>query len=287
MPELKTSPVITRYAGNPILSKADIPYEADLVFNAGCTRHDGRYVLMFRNDYGRHLGPGQVEKRALGIAFSDDGYHWTAQPAPVDVARNPFFRTAYDPRLVTLEGQVYTCFCFNEHGTRGAIAVTEDFQQWEMVSTTQPGNRNLVLFPEKIGGKYYRLERPMEFLYGGEERFDMWISASPDLRYWGDYRMLLSVDDVPWANMKIGPSTPPLRTEQGWLVLFHAVDIDKSRTWGRWQEWCQRYTVGIMLLDLEDPTRIIGMARSRSSCRKRSMPMSPTAIAPTCSSPAD
>lgn len=256
----KTHPAIRRYPGNPVLTKADLPYEADLVFNAGCIKHDGRYVLMFRNDYGRHLGPGHVEKRALGIAFSDDGYHWTAQPHPVDVELNPFFRNAYDPRLVEVDGTVYTCFCMYEQGTRGAIAVTDDFHRWELISTTQPGNRNLVLFPEKIGGMFYRLERPMEYLFG-PEHFDLWISASPDARYWGDYQRLLSVDDVPWANMKIGPSTPPLRTEKGWLVLFHAVDIDEERHWGRWKEWCQRYTVGVMLLDLDDPTKILGLTR--------------------------
>src|SRR5690606_2871971 len=93
------------------------------------------------------------------------------------------------------------------------------------------------------------------------DRFDIWLSDSPDLRYWGNSHLLLGVEEVPFANDKIGPAAPPVLTEQGWLTLFHAVDIDRSRGKNGWEEkWQKRYTAGIMLLDLDDPRRIVGIS---------------------------
>ena len=106
-----------------------------------------------------------------------------------------------------------------------------------------------------------RLERPFPvYSRGGIDRFDTWISFSPDLRYWGDTKLLLAVEDVPYANDKIGPGAPPVKTKAGWLTLFHAVDIDRTRGKNGWEEkWQKRYCAGIMLLDLNNPAKIIGL----------------------------
>ena len=95
---------------------------------------------------------------------------------------------AYDPRLTVLDGRCYMCFAVDtKHGLRGGIAVTEDFEKFEVLSLTVPDNRNMVLLPRKIGGKYVRLERPFPvYSRGGQDRFDTWISDSPDLKYWGN-----------------------------------------------------------------------------------------------------
>jgi hypothetical protein len=78
----------------------------------------------------------------------------------------------------------------------------------------------MVLFTEKIGGLFRRLERPFPvYSRGGKDRFDMWASASPDLRYWGDTALVLAVEQVPWANDKLGPGAPPVKTRKGWLAL--------------------------------------------------------------------
>ena len=107
---------------------------------------------------------------------------------------------------------------------------------------------------------YLRLERPFPAYSRGQDRFDIWISSSPDLKYWGNSYLLLAVEDVPFANNKIGPGAPPVRTEKGWLVAFHSVDEDPSRGKDGWEEnWKRRYTAGIMLLDLDDPTKVIGV----------------------------
>jgi beta-1,4-mannooligosaccharide/beta-1,4-mannosyl-N-acetylglucosamine phosphorylase len=107
-----------------------------------------------------------------------------------------------------------------------------------------------------------RLERPFPvYSRGGEDRFDTWMSYSYDMKYWGDTKLLFAVEDVPFANDKIGPGAPPVKTEHGWLTLFHSVDIDRTRGKNGWEDrWQKRYCAGIMLLDLEDPSKIIGMS---------------------------
>lgn len=265
LPELFSSPFITRYrGGEPILSKKDIPYEADCIFNCGVTKYQGKYVLAFRNDY-RFDGKGAFGKCVIGLAFSDDGIHWDVRKKPfltVEDMHDEEITRVYDPRLTVIDGRCYLCFAVDtRHGLRGGIAVTDDFETIEVLSMTVPDNRNMVLFPEKIGGLYVRLERPFPvYSRQGVDRFDIWLSKSPDLRYWGDSRLVMGVEDVPYANDKIGPGAPPVKTEAGWLTLFHTVDIDRTRGKNGWEErWQKRYCAGVMLLDLEDPGKIVGL----------------------------
>jgi len=255
---------VIRHANNPILTAQDVPYKPALVFNAGVAKFQGRYVMVFRNDYGdanaQTLLPSHTTN--LGVAFSDDGIHWEVRPEPIRLLNeNELCIRAYDPRLTIMGGRCYMCFAVDTvHGVRGGIAVTDDMERFEVLTLSVPDNRNMVLFPEKIQDRYVRLERPFPvYGRGGINRFDIWISDSPDLRYWGDSELLLAVEDVYYANDKLGPAAPPVRTDQGWLTLFHAVDIDPGRGKNGWEsEWKKRYTAGIMLLDLDNPRKIIG-----------------------------
>lgn len=263
-PVYHSGAAVRRFAENPVLAAQDVPFEAQLVFNAGVTKYQGKYVCVFRNDYGYD---GSHFKTNLGVAFSEDGIHWNVRKKPFvrfeDINDGEIERI-YDPRLTVIDGRCYLCFAVDtKHGLRGGIGVTEDFEKLDVLSMTLPDNRNLVLFPEKIGGTYARLERPMPvYSHGGQDRFDLWISRSPDMRYWGDSSLLLSVEQVSFANDKVGPGAPPVRTEKGWLTLFHAVDIDPQRGKNGWEPaWKKRYSAGVMLLDAEDPSRIIGLSR--------------------------
>ena len=261
---LTSATCIRRYPGNPVLSAKDVPYEALLIFNAGVTRYQGRYVMLFRNDYGQATGSPHPLHTNMGLAFSDDGVRWQVEPKPCFDLHDAEISRAYDPRLTVIDGRCYACFAVDtRHGIRGGIAVTEDFAHFEILSLSAPDNRNMVLFPERIGGNYLRLERPFPvYGRGGVDRFDIWSAASPDLRYWGDHRLVLGVEDVPYTNDKLGPAAPPVRTPQGWLTLFHAVDRDRRRGKNGWEPvWQKRYCAGIMLLDLQDPTRVIGMSK--------------------------
>jgi len=276
---LSTAPCIVRHP-EPVLSRNDVPYHATLTFNAGVARFQGRYLMVFRNDYGRWRESPPFDGTNLGIAESDDGIDWTVRPEPlftVEQGRElvqPAYRDRdahaevsriYDPRLTVCEGRLYLCFAVDTaHGLRGGIAVSDDAEHWELCSLSQPDNRNMVLFPERVGGSFLRLDRPMPiYSRGGRDRFDCWLSASPDLRYWGDAQCVLGVEDVPFANDKIGPGAPPVKTDAGWLTTFHAVDRDdEHRGKNGWEpRWSKRYTAGIMLLDLDDPARVIGMSR--------------------------
>jgi beta-1,4-mannooligosaccharide/beta-1,4-mannosyl-N-acetylglucosamine phosphorylase len=261
--KLTSSPVITRCEANPVLSRHDVPYNAALVFNAGVARYQGRYVMVFRNDYGS-CEKQRLEGTNLGLATSDDGIHWDVAPEPCFEWHDEEVRRAYDPRITVMDGRAYLCFAVDtRHGVRGGIAVTDDFQDFEGLSLSVPDNRNMVLFPERIGGHYVRLERPFPvYSRGGRERFDIWYSDSPDLCYWGNSRLVLAVEDVPFANTKLGPAAPPVRTPRGWLTTFHAVDFDPDRGKNGWEAaWKKRYTAGIMLLDAEEPWKVIGLSR--------------------------
>ena len=287
-PIFKDADCIKKYQ-RPILTKADVPYEAAFVFNAGVTKVQGKYVMVFRDDYGATEeeyinNEKSLSKTAVGIAVSDNGVDgWRVMPKPLihydftdktavlnlcgGPLHTPDIRRLYDPRISVIEGKLYLCLAMDTaHGVRGCIArLADDLTSFEIISATTPDNRNMVLFDEKIDGYYYRLERPFPvYSRGGRDRFDIWISRSPDLKFWGDSELLLGVEHVPFANDKIGPAAPPVKTKYGWLTLFHAVDREKEgrgqKGWDTW--WNKRYTAGVMLLDLNDPRRVVGMSKA-------------------------
>ena len=263
-----------RHPLNPILSAKDIPFKASLVFNAGVCKWQGKYMMLFRNDYGS-TEEGWRAARAegkpypglstnLGIATSDDGVHWTPGPQPVWAVRDDEVLRVYDPRLTVVDGRVVVCFAMDtRHGLRGGIATTDDFERFEILSLSTPDNRNMVVFPEKVGGNYVRLERPMPVYsrWGGPEQFDIWLSESPDLRFWGKSRLVLGAEKVPFANSKIGPAAPPVKTPRGWLTTFHAVRRSESDLYSWEGGWRKEYLAGLMLLDLDDPSKVIGLSR--------------------------
>jgi len=263
--DLKSSNVVKRYKGNPILKASDVPYKTDLVLNAGVVKYQGKYVMVFRND--ERVDEFTVKEGInLGLAYSDDGINWEVEPKPCFDMQNDEFLNTYDPRLMVINGKCYMTFAMEtRHGVRGGIAVTEDFENFEVISIDVPDNRNFVLLTEKYNDKYIRLERPFP-IYGRPgypERFDIWISESPDLVYWGRADLLLGVEHVPFANLKIGPGAPPIKTSKGWLTIFHASDYNPSRgRRGYEKTWKKRYCTGVMLLDLEDPRKIIGMSKA-------------------------
>lgn len=260
MPEFKSSPVIKKLE-KPVLTRFDVPYNAALVFNAGITKFRGKYVMVFRNDYGDYENQ-KLEGTNIGLAYSDDGIKWEVQPEPCFVLEDEEIKRAYDPRLTVIDDVCYMCFAVDKkHGVCGGVAKTEDFKNFEVLSISAPDNRNMVLFPEKINGLYTRLERPMPvYSRWHRDRFDMWIAQSPDLKFWGNNELVMAVEDVPFANDKIGPAAPPVKTEKGWLTTFHAVYLDPERGKHGWEaKWQKQYVSGIALLDLEDPKKVLGI----------------------------
>jgi beta-1,4-mannooligosaccharide/beta-1,4-mannosyl-N-acetylglucosamine phosphorylase len=257
---MEISSSVIRKLDRPVLTKDDVPYDASLVFNAGVCRFDGKYVMVFRNDYGDFYGC-KFAGTSLGLAFSSDGVKWEVSENTLTYPDSPEIKRVYDPRLTVIEGEIYICFaCDTRHGLMGGVGKLHNFTEIEVLSLLPPDNRNLALFPEKINGNFVMLERPMPVYSRGKDCFDMWVCESPDLKYWGNHRLVAGVEDIPFANDKIGPAAPPVKTSEGWLTLFHAVELDTSRGKNGWEDkWQKIYRAGVMLLDPENPSQVRGI----------------------------
>ena len=256
--------MIKRCELNPILSAKDIPYNAALIFNAGVAKIDGEYYMLFRNDYASLENPRKLCGTNLGLARSKDGIHWVADPQPCFAMKTGEIERIYDPRIQVIDGEIYLCFAVDtKHGIRGGIAKTDkEFKKFEVLSLSAPDNRNMVLFPEKINGKFARLERPFPVYSMGYDKFDIWYSDSPDMKYWGNTQLVLGAEKVPYANAKIGPAAPPIKTKYGWLTTFHAVRAVEPKKNGWENSWAKEYYAGIMLLDLENPSKVVGLCET-------------------------
>ena len=263
--------LLRRHPANPILTAADLPYPAELVFNPGVVRWRDGVLMAFRVDDGWRRRTAVFDRTVIGLAESDDGVAWRVRPTPwIDGGADAGLRAhgatrAYDPRLTVVDGTLHLCFAVDTaHGIRGAVtAVDDDLAGWRLLDLTLPDNRNLALFPERIGGLLWRLERPFPvYGRGAAGAFDLWCGASPDGVHWGRSRLVLGSEQVPWANAKIGPGAPPVWVAGGWLTFFHAVAIDRGRELPAWHRgWHKRYTVGALLLDAYEPWRVLGMCR--------------------------
>ncbi|MCE5277591.1 MAG: glycoside hydrolase family 130 protein [Planctomycetaceae bacterium] len=278
IPSGAVSPLV-RHQRNPLLTSRDVPYPSTLVYNAGVVKFAGRYAMMFRNDYGR-WGDPRLEGTNIGLAWSTDGVTWEVAPEPVitvekarrwvkdyspyhDADRELLF--VNDPRLTVLEGRVYCCLAFfMASGLCGGVLVTDDFDHFTLLSMTVPDNRNLVIFPQRHKGHYLRFERPFNNYGGaamGAGRYSLWLSESPDLLFWGRSRRLLSYSEVPYANERVGAGPQPVLTPGGWLAMFHSVYHDAA--WGKrgWEpKWDRHYDAGLMLLDLDDPSKVLAVS---------------------------
>ncbi len=239
---------VKRYEGNPILTKDDVGYPVETVHNAGVAKFDGRYIMLFRS----HLATG---RSIIGIAESDDGFNFKVRPEPFMVpGKEPVFAKyeefgIEDARITALEGAYYITYsAYSAHGVRTGLARTLDFESVERVSfITQADYRNTVIFPEKINGRYARLDRP----HSDISPWSIWISFSPDLRYWGDSSVVVKPVKYHWDEMKIGPGAVPIRTAKGWLSIYHGVFPT--------MDGCV-YRLGVALHKLDDPAVVLGVA---------------------------
>ncbi|KJS72524.1 MAG: glycosidase, partial [Desulfotomaculum sp. BICA1-6] len=216
----KWESVVKRYAGNPILTRDDVPYPVSTVHNAGVVKANGRYVMIFRS----HLLNG---RSILGLAESADGYSFKVRPEPFMTPSQDGIFGEYeeygveDPRICQLDGDfVITYSAYSRHGVRIGLARTRDFEAIERISLiTQADLRNVVIFPQKFGGRYVRLDRPHSEI----SPWSMWISYSPDLVHWGDSKVIVKPAGYHWDEMKIGPGATPFKTDSGWLNIYHGV----------------------------------------------------------------
>jgi beta-1,2-mannobiose phosphorylase / 1,2-beta-oligomannan phosphorylase len=159
-----------------------------------------------------------------------------------------------DPRLVRLDDRYWcTYVAVSGHGIVTALASTTDFRSFQRHGTIFcPENKDVVLFPEKVGGQYVALHRPNPRAYFGLP--EIWIARSPDLIHWGQHQRVLG-SEAAWATGKIGGGTPPIRTDAGWFCLFHG--NVRSAVPGQ----VGQYAAAGLLLDAERPERVVGLSR--------------------------
>jgi len=262
----KAAEVITKYSGNPIITFKDVPWECTGAYNPGCVKTpEGKYALAFRADEFTDPNEDQIKKLgvkpaknpggSIALAMSDDGTAFDIHPEPIMKPAPDEDDSIYDPRLTVIDGTYWMTYATStERGIMNGIARSKDLFNWERVHRTLPDNRNALMFPEKVGGLYVRLDRPFGHIFKGGG-FDMWIGFSPDGEFWGRHKLVLRAKDIPWGKVKVGPSTPPIRTDEGWLTLFHGVEMKEPDKFG----WNFRYRTGVMMLDLDDPWKIVGM----------------------------
>ncbi|WP_218017989.1 glycoside hydrolase family 130 protein [Sphingomonas azotifigens] len=177
----------------------------------------------------------------LRIARSRNGTDFVVDDAPFlfPATREERFGCE-DPRLTAIEGRIYINYtAVSDLGITTALAVTDDFTAVERLGILfAPDNRDVCLFPRRVGGRYWCLHRPAPLHLGTPE---IWIAQSPDLLHWGGHAHLAGRVGDGWESAKIGGGAQMLETDRGWLQIYHGVDAE------------QRYSLGALLLDLDDP----------------------------------
>ena len=159
------------------------------------------------------------------------------------------FRCDDTNRRMRIHAGYYVTWCNGYHGPTIGVAWTEDFETFHQLENAFiPFNRNGVLFPRKIGGKFAMLSRPSD---NGHTAFgDIFYSESPDMEFWGRHRHVMSpaaFEVSAWQCMKIGAGPVPIETSEGWLLFYHGV----LRSCNGYV-----YAFGSALLDLDEPWKV-------------------------------
>ncbi len=237
--------VIWRYSENPIIPR-DLIACSNSIFNSAVVTYNGKFAGVFRCD-------DKQRNMELHAGFSDDGIHWN-----IDEDRIQFVQAekstedvntwgyGYDPRVCFIEDRYWVTWC-NAYGWKPTIGVgyTYDFKTfYQCENAFLPFNRNGVLFPRKIDGKYVMFSRPSD---SGHTPFgDMYISQSPDMKYWGEHRHVMGPLRG-WESKKIGAGPIPIETDEGWLCFYHGV-----------LESCNGfvYSFSACILDKDEPWKV-------------------------------
>lgn len=235
-----SNPIIGRYAlstSNSIFNSAVVPFK----------KGEYNFVGVFRCD-------DTNRRMRLHVGFSRDGFKWDINEedvkfsgADAEVANWVY---GYDPRVCKIEDKYYVTWCNGYHGPTIGVAWTTDFETFHQEENAfLPYNRNGVMFPRKIDGRFAMLSRPSDT---GHTAFgDIFYSESPDLTFWGRHRHVMApapFEQSAWQCMKIGAGPIPIETSEGWLLIYHGV----LRSCNGYV-----YAFGSALLDLEQPWKVI------------------------------
>lgn len=239
-----THEVFQRYAGNPILTADMWPHPVTSVFNPGATLdRDGETVLLARAENMRGCS------RLYEVRSSDGFTDWQINPEPLLTPGVPAQEEygAEDARVTWVPELGEYVVAYAAHGGQGAhvaLAVTEEqsFQKLKRTCYLYPhGNKDAALFPRRIGGKWWLINRP--------STGSIWISASADMQGWDEHHEIIKPRGGPfWDGTHVGLSPTPMETPWGWLIMYHGCKMTSAGP---------IYRNGLAMLALEDPTRIV------------------------------
>jgi predicted GH43/DUF377 family glycosyl hydrolase len=248
-----------RHAAGPILTRLDIPptqphlVDVTSVFNPGAIKVIGTYYLALRVQ-------SRSRETFLVVAEGKDGERFSVHDTIVELKGLEKLGArvyhVYDPRLTMLNETIYVMMAMDMDGAcHLGLAETKDFTSFRFLGkVSEEDTRNGVLFPEKIGGSYLRLERPnlSEVDGGVRTGSTIWLSSSEDLLHWKRVSPVAHGRFHYWDEF-IGSGPPPVKTREGWLHIYHGV----AGHFGS----ANIYQAGVLLLDLNDPSRVIGRSR--------------------------
>lgn len=242
--EKLASTLFRRYEGNPILVAEDWPYPINSVFNPGAIRVNDEVVLLNRVEELRGFSH-------LTCARSKDGLtNWVIDEKPTmraDFSNQEEKWGLEDPRIVWLEEQnqfAITYISFSEGGPIVSLAITRDFKTFARLGgMLPPEDKDACLFPRRFNGRFAMIHRP---IVRGEVH--VWISLSPDLKHWGDHRILLKTRTAYWDGARIGLACQPIELPEGWLILYQGVRVTTAS---------QIYRTGMALLDKNEPWKVL------------------------------
>jgi beta-1,4-mannooligosaccharide/beta-1,4-mannosyl-N-acetylglucosamine phosphorylase len=238
-----SSAVVWRYSQNPVIKRDHTP-RSNSIFNSAVIPFKDGFAGVFRIDDTRRIMNVHSGK-------SRDGWKWDIQPDPIrwmcEEAEIAPFAYRYDPRVCWLDDRYYVTWCNGYHGPTIGVGYTFDFETFYQIENAfLPHNRNGVLFPRKINGKYAMVSRPSDT---GHTPFgDIFYSESPDMTHWGKHRFVMAPKSWTWQSTKIGAGPTPIETAEGWLLIYHGVLTSCNG---------YVYSMGAALLDLDQPWKVV------------------------------
>jgi beta-1,4-mannooligosaccharide/beta-1,4-mannosyl-N-acetylglucosamine phosphorylase len=234
--------VVWRSSRNPVIPRDLIP-SSNSIFNSAVVPFRGGFAGVFRCDDKRRY-------MQLHSGRSEDGIDWEIEDDRIEwISDDPEIGQwvyGYDPRVCWIEDRYYVTWCNGYHGPTIGVGYTHDFETfYQLENAFLPYNRNGVLFPRKINGKFAMLSRPSD--RGHTPWGDMFYSESPDICHWGHHRFVMGTKPG-WQSTKIGAGPTPIETTEGWLLIYHGVLTS-----------CNGfvYSAGAALLDLEQPWKVM------------------------------
>lgn len=243
---------LTRYHGNPIITPEHGQlWETGGTFNPAAVDADGATHLLYRA-----VDINRVSR--LGYARTFNGteiINRSANPVLEPSAEWEEFGCE-DPRITQIDGTFHITYtAYSHRGTRIALASTVDFQHFKKYGIVGPdhNDKDCVLFPERINGRIallHRIQSKIQIAY-----FETFEELQNSREFWNDYMKHFRDYEIirpkfPWERRKVGTGPPPIKLDSGWLVIYHGVSIERI------------YHAGALLLDLDDPTKIIARTKT-------------------------